>query len=147
MSKLLSWIFGNKVMLILGALLIVSTIASARIALKRHEEVVRLSERESSYITRINQLAAERASLSDAHQMCMAEIEVAGEDQRASLKVIEGLAERLKKDQTDVRIEREEIYRTPGCAELADLDIAVACPALATSLRISADRARRADSR
>jgi hypothetical protein len=44
-----------------------------------------------------------------------------------------------------VRSERENIIREPSCAELARLDVAAVCPALAISLRDQASRQGRFD--
>jgi hypothetical protein len=45
----------------------------------------------------------------------------------------------LQEEGFGVRIETEEIFREPSCEELGNLDIAAVCPALATSMRDSAN--------
>lgn len=136
------WLVGNKIIAIAALALIASTGILARVAYQQHDKIVVLEHDAKDSMDTINQLSVEKSALSSAHKQCMDEVKVARGDQSAALSSLAALTERINKDATNVRASREIIYQKPGCKELSVLDIAASCPALATSLRISASKAR-----
>ncbi len=110
---------------------------------QKNEDLVKARAETAVLERRVNALAAVRDGIRTAHQLCMDEIKVARADQTSAISAVRDLTEELKKDTFNVRVERQTIYKTPGCDELAKMDVAASCPALASSLRLTADRTRR----
>ena len=81
--------------------------------------------------------------LGDRLDKCVADRLV---DEAANVAVVSSLNAdilRLEEEGFEVRIETEEIFRDPSCEELGNIDVAAACPALAASMRDSADSLNR----
>jgi hypothetical protein len=81
--------------------------------------------------------------LGDRLDTCVTDRQV---DEAANVAVVSSLNAdilRLEEEGFGIRIETEEIFREPSCEELGSLDVAAICPALATSMRDSADSLNR----
>lgn len=81
--------------------------------------------------------------LGDRLDKCVIDREV---DEAANVAVVSSLNAdilRLEEQGFEIRIETEEIFRDPSCEELGNIDITAACPALAASMRDSADSLNR----
>jgi hypothetical protein len=76
-----------------------------------------------------------KTALSEEHRKCMDEIRTWKNDAQVAKDKAANLNELLAQETASVHREREIIYKQPGCAELAALDLATACPGLADSLR------------
>lgn len=73
--------------------------------------------------------------LQTAHQGAMDEIRRGKEEADQARQTIDDLTATIQREANNVHRERDIIFRLPGCRELADLDIAAACPDLARSMR------------
>lgn len=81
--------------------------------------------------------------LGDRLDKCVTDREV---DEAANVAVVSSLNAdilRLEEQGFEIRIETEEIFRDPSCEELGNIDVTAACPALAASMRDSADSLNR----
>ena len=81
--------------------------------------------------------------LGDRLDTCVTDREV---DEAANIAVVSSLNAdilRLEEQGFEIRIETEEIFRDPSCEELGNIDVTAACPALAASMRDSADSLNR----
>lgn len=77
--------------------------------------------------------------LGDRLDSCVTERQV---DEAANVAVVSSLNAdilRLEEQGFEIRIETEEIFRDPSCEELGNIDVTAVCPALAASMRDSAD--------
>lgn len=81
--------------------------------------------------------------LGDRLDSCVTERQV---DEAANIAVVSSLNAdilRLEEQGFEIRIETEEIFRDPSCEELGNIDVTAVCPALAASMRDSADSLNR----
>ena len=76
-----------------------------------------------------------KTAVTEEHTKCMNEIRTWKNDAQVAKDAAAKLNELLVQETASVHREREIIYKQPGCAELAALDLASACPGLANSLR------------
>lgn len=86
----------------------------------------------------LNSCSATKDAIRNAHEKCVDEIRLVREDVTYQRSMVEQLSASIRKGSEDVRRERTVIYRQPECQELASLDIAGVCPALAVSVRARA---------
>jgi len=83
------------------------------------------------------------SDLGDRLDRCVADRLV---DEAANVAVVSELKAdilELEEEGFEIRIETEEIFRDPSCEELGNIDVTAACPALAASMRDSADSLNR----
>jgi len=81
--------------------------------------------------------------LGDRLDKCVADRLV---DEAANVAVVSELKAdilELEEQGFEIRIETEEIFRDPSCEELGNIDVTAVCPALAASMRDSADSLNR----
>lgn len=143
---MLPWMKRNMSISIVIALLIAAIVAEGAI-------IVRVSGQHGATKAKLENLKRERdqcaldlattqAALSAAQKSlnsCVAEIDVAKQNQAAAIESIDAFSRNLNAITAEVRKTRETIYEGADCNAFAKMDIAAACPDLARSLR---ERAR-----
>jgi hypothetical protein len=80
-------------------------------------------------------VTVERDVTRSAHKACMDEIRTSVSSQETAVARLAQDMSDIQRSQKNARVERVEIYKQPGCRELAEIDISASCPALAGSLR------------
>jgi hypothetical protein len=85
--------------------------------------------------TDYNAKEAEARALRVSLEKALALIEVGKLSTRAAVAQLTLDLTRSTLEAKQLRNQRDEIYKTPGCDKIAELDIAAACPAAAASLR------------
>lgn len=85
--------------------------------------------------TNLTQEKAANDLLEKANNSLIDEVLVSKAEQKASVEYIRNLEASLKTASVSTRKQRDEIYKEPGCDQLAKIDIAAMCPDLAGSLR------------
>lgn len=90
-------------------------------------------------LTTLGAKEKELTVLREAHASALAVIRL-GEQDAVAVAQLKTDLQRATREAAFLRTQRDAIYRTPECTELADLDVAAACPAVATSLRERAAR-------
>lgn len=139
---MLGWVQKNVLLVVVLAALVTTIGIESRyivhLAGKRAELKAQLETATQTLdVTKVN-LEQERmafTTLTTAHNSCLEEIKVSKNAQGASVEYISKLESDLQTQGRKLREVRNDIYKLPGCDQLATLDIAAACPALGVSLR------------
>jgi hypothetical protein len=137
-----AWAIAGVLVLACGLLFGLERYRAAKLDAARAELQVSQANAEAA-IAANRSLSDGLARLKAAHDTLIATVRSDSAAIERAVGALKNETQALRANSGRLRATREEIFRaTPSCAELASIDLAAACPALARSLRREADRQR-----
>lgn len=133
----------SKGVLVGGAVLVLALAAVSGLALGQAKTIGKLQAQnkvleQAARQEQVNFEACQATKIAQAKSLaaCISEVRVAKDENDLARQSIDQLAVHIRETSESLNRERAALYRaTPSCANLAQLDIAGACPGVARSLR------------
>jgi len=128
--------------MVIGGVLVVAALIEGIVILEQASTIGGLKERQEQYQNKLAQKTLDLKSCTEVktelrtqYDACLEQVRVSQDEALHARESVAKLAQTISLEADHVRKERAVIYRLPGCKELAELDVAAACPDIAGSLR------------